>query len=364
MNVDYFSESYGQARDRFRESAQRIGAVLSSHAINADSNQTIDVATIGARTENVIVLSSGVHGVEGFLGSAIQLAWMDQIEPERESGRPSLVLIHAINPYGFANLRRWNEDNVDLNRNFHDLQSGYTGSPSRYAQFSHLLNPERPARQLDTFKLSAICNLIRYGLPALKEVIASGQYDYPNGLFFGGNEASESTRIVQTNISDWIGDAQNVIHIDVHSGLGRFADCRLLLVQPSDDPDCQWYRATFDFKRVEPLAGADGFAYVPSGDMGTWLRRQFPERRYRSVTAEFGTYSPLRVLAALRRENQVHRHNKPTDRVYELAKRELLECFCPRSTRWRQHVVATGLEILSQSEHALMTSAAGVSTTK
>jgi len=30
------------------------------------------------------------------------------------------VLVHAINPYGFAWTRRVNEDNVDLNRNFVD----------------------------------------------------------------------------------------------------------------------------------------------------------------------------------------------------------------------------------------------------
>ena len=33
-------------------------------------------------------------------------------------------MIHALNPFGFAHLRRANEDNVDLNRNFVDHEGG------------------------------------------------------------------------------------------------------------------------------------------------------------------------------------------------------------------------------------------------
>lgn len=29
-----------------------------------------------------------------------------------------IVLVHAVNPFGFLNNRRWNENGVDLNRNF------------------------------------------------------------------------------------------------------------------------------------------------------------------------------------------------------------------------------------------------------
>ncbi len=349
MNAKYFSASYAEARDRFRESARQLG-VLSWYAIKGNQNLTIDVATLGqADAESAVVLSSGVHGVEGFFGSAIQLAWLDGIQDALESERLRIVLIHAINPVGFANLRRCNEDNVDLNRNFHDSDSRYQGSPAHYGQFDQLLNPQRPARRFDTFKLAATWNVFRFGLPAIKEAVASGQYDYPKGLFFGGHGPCEATRVVQANIAEWVGEARNIVHVDFHSGLGKFADYRLLLVQPQADPDCDWYRATFDSTRVEPLAGGGGFAYVAAGAMGTWLRSRFKDRNYRFVTAEFGTYSPLRVLAALRRENQVHLYNSPTDRIYKQAKRELLECFCPQSERWRRQVTATGLEIIARS---------------
>ena len=37
--------------------------------------------------------------------------------------RSARYFIHALNPFGFAWLRRVNEDNVDLNRNFQDFLS-------------------------------------------------------------------------------------------------------------------------------------------------------------------------------------------------------------------------------------------------
>ncbi len=346
----YFSAGYREARARFRQRGQQAGAALSSCAIQSEEELTIDVAIIGpADSDRVVVLSSGIHGVEGFLGSAIQLAWLDQMRGGLTIENLRVVLVHAINPYGFANLRRCNEDNVDLNRNYCRTESQYSGSPERYAQLDRLLNPPYPARRFDTFKLQAIGNLFRFGLAALKESIAAGQYDFPKGLFFGGHGPCESTRLVQSGIAEWIGNCHDIVHIDIHSGLGSFADCRLLLVQPEDDPDCHWYRSTYKTMQVEPLAVADGCAYVASGAMGTWLRDRFQDRSYHFVTAEFGTYSPLRVLAALRWENQVHLHNSPADRLYQSAKQELVECFCPRSSRWRNRVLATGLEIIEQS---------------
>ena len=81
---------------------------------------TIDITVVGAaKPTSALVLSSGVHGVEGLFGSAVQLAFLEQLAARWQPPlvRP-LFCIHAINPFGFAWQRRFNEDNVDLNRNF------------------------------------------------------------------------------------------------------------------------------------------------------------------------------------------------------------------------------------------------------
>lgn len=87
---------------------------------------TVDVAFINKpkteeeRKRAVMVHISGTHGVEGHAGAAIQIAFLDKLL-KKEIELPknvSIVLVHALNPFGFLFNRRWNENGVDLNRNF------------------------------------------------------------------------------------------------------------------------------------------------------------------------------------------------------------------------------------------------------
>jgi hypothetical protein len=78
-------------------------------------------ATSSEAAETILVHSSGVHGVEGFAGSAIQIAALSRLSTGSgdhwRSGSVCTVFVHAVNPFGFASLRRFNENNVDLSRN-------------------------------------------------------------------------------------------------------------------------------------------------------------------------------------------------------------------------------------------------------
>ena len=69
------------------------------------------------RRDRALIVSSGLHGVEGPFGSAVQVAALPHLAALHESGM-RVVLIHALNPYGFAWGRRVDAANVDLNRAF------------------------------------------------------------------------------------------------------------------------------------------------------------------------------------------------------------------------------------------------------
>lgn len=78
-----FSSDYAAARQRFRQAASRLGWRLEAHPIGATGpggdELTIDVGhSSGGDPERVLVVSSGVHGVEGFFGSAVQVALLEQ----------------------------------------------------------------------------------------------------------------------------------------------------------------------------------------------------------------------------------------------------------------------------------------------
>lgn len=347
-----FSPSYSVARRRFREAAREARAVLEAFPLAGrgpdGESLTVDVATIGAdQPARAVVVSSGLHGVEGFFGSAVQLAWLLGVRAGRITVPPgtAVVLVHALNPHGFAWCRRANERNVDLNRNFLSADEPYAGAPPLYDRVHRLLNPDTPPSSADLFPIRAAWAVCRHGLAALRSAVAEGQYEHPSGLFFGGHEAEASTRLVRERFWDWTRDAGEVVHLDLHTGLGRHAGCQIL-VEPVHAPDLGWYRARFHPARVVSVS-EDG-AYAARGVMGAWLGRQAGARRYRFACVEIGTYSPVRMLRALRAENCAHRFSAAGSCPHERAKRELVECFCPANTTWRRRTVREALEVIAR----------------
>jgi Protein of unknown function (DUF2817) len=357
MTVAYanaFSPDYLTARNRFREAATALGAKLEAYPIDlcAPNGEplTLDAAILGsANPQHVTIVSSGLHGVEGFFGSAVQLAWMKRELPMQTlPTETSLVLLHALNPYGFAWRRRCNEDNADLNRNFLLPGEDFKGSPKRYAQFDRFFNPPSPPSRREPFRLKAIALLLRYGLTALKETLPVGQYDFPKGLFFGGNHPSKTQNILAANLPRWIGNADRILHLDLHTGLGQRGTYKLLLGESTLPERIQGLTQQFGADVVE-ISQPGGTSYRTRGSLGAWCRATFSSHCYDFVLAEFGTYPMLTVLEALRAENRSHWWTKPDSAVWERSKQRLVEAFVPADQSWRETVIARGLGLIDQA---------------
>ena len=133
--------------DSFKSNGYNSGIVkkgeerFTSHTIVPGSN-TVDALLLTMRLpqgkeddneeEVNVVHSSGTHGIEGYLGSAIQLRFLHELflqhekqlrtnivraPPTKNTPVKKVLLIHAINPHGMRHHRHTNENNVDLNRN-------------------------------------------------------------------------------------------------------------------------------------------------------------------------------------------------------------------------------------------------------
>jgi hypothetical protein len=129
-----FSDHYLEARDKFLAAARDAGAELSHFALGhkgpEGSELFTDAAWLGHRdAKSVIVTISGTHGVEGFFGSATQVEWLWRAKGAPFPKDVAALHIHALNPYGFAWLRRTNEGNVDINRNWMDFANPLPASP-------------------------------------------------------------------------------------------------------------------------------------------------------------------------------------------------------------------------------------------
>ena len=121
------SATYVDARTAFLAVCARRGATVTAtvHPLSGLNGEelAIDVAEIGpADATSVVVIVSATHGVEGYAGSALQTRWMSERLDHLPPG-VAMVMVHALNPYGMSWVRRVNEDNVDLNRNFVDFDS-------------------------------------------------------------------------------------------------------------------------------------------------------------------------------------------------------------------------------------------------
>ena len=338
----YFSEDYATARRRFLEAATALGAALYElrpRARAPDGNPlSIDIAWFGAPfPARALVHSSGLHGVEGFAGSAIQLALMERSIDTPLDG--AVLLVHALNPYGMAWLRRFNENNVDLNRNFGVDGTEPPETSAAYRRLNGLLNPAGPP-SFDLFHARAAYYVLRYGLKNLKQGVAEGQYEFPRGLFFGGTELELGPSLYQDWLAAQLKSLQLGIAIDVHTGLGRSGQESLFLRSgPIDDE-----RLT---ARLGPSLAGDaaenGVGYDVRGGYAHCFDRLPARARMYAVTQEFGTYPPLKVLHALRQENRWHHFGDGT--LTHPTKTRLKEMFAPAAREWRETVVEYGVSL-------------------
>ncbi|MFL6649752.1 MAG: DUF2817 domain-containing protein [Sulfurifustaceae bacterium] len=351
-----FAADYAGARSRFLRLAQRVGARIESWPIAARGPAGdalhIDSAYLGAdQPRRLLVVLSGTHGVEGFAGSAMQSHWLDRFHRSRLPVDGGVLLIHAVNPYGFAWLRRTNENNVDLNRNALEHFPG-PANPI-YRSLDTWLNPTTPADIWDPLLRRGVPLLLRHGLATLRQVIVEGQYEFPRGLYYGGARLEPSVEIVLALLARpaWR-DMTRAVILDLHTGVGRYADYTLMVDFPPTSQPYRQLQQWFGEDAVASNQPAASIAYRVNGALTTRIAEVLgPARTYAGVL-EFGTYSGIRVLAGLRRENRVFHYAPSQSTGRRRAGVSLREIFCPSSPAWRSRVLDRAARFIQQAEAA------------
>ena len=354
--ISMFADTYDQARAQFLAAAIHSDARRSTFTIAARGPQgeelAIDTARVGSeRPHTLVLLTSGVHGVEGYAGSALQQLWLARFAHDLPPN-VSVLLVHAVNPFGFAHGRRVNENNVDLNRNALTDFPGPTNAG--YARVNRWLNPTTPVPVLDDFLLRGLWYRLRDGKPALQQAIAGGQYHFPQGLFYGGDNTQESLRIIAGILGDaGLQSAHTVLHIDLHTGLGKRGSYEMLLDYAPDSAPFTAFTRWFDPAHVVSDHAAGAANYVAHGMLTQLIERTFSAARTYTTVVDFGTVTSTRILKALRTENRLHHHGCADASRALRVRAKLRNAFYPPDLAWRDSILAHGHDIFTRLSSAL-----------
>jgi len=362
MTIDLtsFSADYGEARDKFLSAAQAIGATLATYA-NPNKGPkgealTTDLAWVGPEdASRVAVLISGTHGVEGFCGSGAQVAWLRGETARRLPRDTAALLVHAINPYGFAWIRRVTEEGVDLNRNHVDFDRPLPDNPG-YVELADAIVPaeiEGPVFEQAMARLKAFRE--KHGDVAYYKAYSAGQYTHPDGVFYGGSAPTWARRTTEAICARFLAKRRHVAGVDFHTGLGPHGYGEPICHHEPDSPALLRARAWYGDSLTEPRRGTST-SQARNGLTHFGYVRALPGVEVNFVTLEYGTYPREFGHKAFREDHWLHRTAGADAFATEKGraiKAQLRKQFYPDNDPWKEMVLWRGLQVVRQTIEGL-----------
>lgn len=351
---EYFKVTFAESDQAFDQAFNTAKSIQP----NAEKYEfTFDQGTIKSlywparkKTDKLLVLFSGTHGIEAFVGSAVQRWLVDQAFMQNRED-VNILIVHGLNVYGFKNLRRVNENNIDLNRNFIIDRSTWKSDDSGYANLYDYLNPkDEPTYGFwpeIKFLWTAVVKITRYGLENLRNAVLRGQYAYPEGLYFGGKENSKQAELLQALVDKFVVGHKKIFVIDLHTGYGTRGKLHLLANGKKEGNPL----ASVFNEPNEIDYGSDAKFYEIQGEMLTYFIHQINTKlkdqplEAIGITFEYGTLDSQKTIGSvesLRRmvfENQNHWHPSANAGIKDKIKNDFIEMFNPSDLEWRKGIL-------------------------
>lgn len=301
--------------------------------------------------EQVLVLISATHGVEGFAGSGVQVDLFRRLSSGQVELPDNLAVlaIHGLNPWGFHFLHRCDHEGIDVNRNF--IQFGEeVVENAGYERLMPLLDTA------DARQRNRTLNERRQemGDRAFEMALTGGQYTDPFGPFYGGKTISFSRQVIESLIADHDLASRRLAVIDVHTGLGPYGHGEVISDHPHNSGGHQTARHWYGESCTSPEEGTS--SSVPKHglvDYG-WHRIMGPGSCF--VTLEFGTLGNQASFNALLQDAWVIKHSDELDEeaLSEHAQ-QIRAQFYPDDDYWREAVIMRGRQVIQQALNGLAT---------
>jgi hypothetical protein len=351
----HFSANYAEARAKFLAATADLDVASKIHPRPGRDGETLamDVARDGSGdASRLLIISSGCHGIEGFAGSGIQIALLNDAEwraAARQAG-VAVLYIHGLNPYGFSWWRRTTHENVDLNRNFQDFSRPPPANPA-YDELADLLVPAHWPPSLGNW-LALAGYIARRGTKAMQAAVSTGQYDHPHGLFFGGRAPTWSQTALREVLREHGARSERIAWIDLHTGLGPSGVGERIFACRPDAPTLARARAWWGEKVTTVDDGSSSSAPV-TGQMFNVIYDECPQAQYTGIALEYGTLPLLRVLHALRADQWLENHPEAPPPLRRRIKAQMRRAFFTDSDQWKLRVVQQAREAVLQAVRGL-----------
>ena len=358
--AEAFSPRYSQARQKFLQGCVSAGLTVEPHAHPLKGREgeelSMDVALDGAPdAQNLLVVSSACHGVEGHCGSGVQVFALHDAEwREKAKAQGVAVLyVHALNPHGFSHGRRVTHENVDLNRNFIDFSKPVPVNEA-YAKLHELLLPATwpptPENQ------AAIDKWIgKHGTTAYQAAVTSGQYQFEDGLFYGGKAPTWSNRTVREVLRRHAGRAKRIAWIDLHTGLGPNGLGERIFAGRDDKTAYARANAWWGTPAAPVTSIYDGSSTsaLLRGLMWDSVYEECPQAEYTGIALEYGTLPILEVTGALRADHWLYKHPEAPADLADGIRARMLEAFYTDTDAWRGQIVSQARQAMFQAVDGL-----------
>lgn len=338
-----FSRTYAQSRQKFLTAAQSKGLTVDSYELELKGAEgealATDVVVDGPLdASRMLIVISGVHGVEGFTGSAVQTGLLGMELPIPDD--TSVLYVHAINPYGFSHLRRVTQENVDLNRNFIDFNARLPQNPG-YEQIHDALLPQKWPPESDEVLESY---RREHGDKALQQAMSIGQYTFENGMWFGGSAPTWSNDTFRDILRKYTANVEVLGSIDIHTGLGPYGYGEKIFAgfdHDIFDVAQDWWG---DLTNVHTGTST---SVAMSGPIQTAIIQECASARHIGICLEYGTYALEQVITALRADHWAHRYGARMTAQGSAIANHLKDTFYPDELEWQ-------LMVWEQAEQAVV----------
>lgn len=362
---DAFASTYAEARAKFLAAAAARELAVEHHVNPAGRGAegeelASDTALLGAADASaLVVLTSAMHGVEGFCGSGCQVALLRDAAFLDAAARSGVAVLfhHAVNPWGFSWLRRTNEHNVDLNRNFRDFATPPAGGGARserdaaYADIHSLMVPDEwPPTAENRAALAAL--VATRGRPTVQAAVSSGQGVRPDGLFYAGAGPEWSNRVLRDVLGRRGRGRKRIAWIDFHTGLGPWGHGEKIFSGPDDAAMVARTMACFGADVTSFYDGSSTSAEL-SGVAWRAALDACPQAEFTGIGLEYGTLPFEETLAALRADQWLANHPGVERAARASIKAQMRRAFHDDSEAWQAMVYGQARVATLQAVRAL-----------